>query len=162
MTAAKGGLFGSRLDLDTTPADGLIRKGGLRKATRIGLSRAASPVKASVVSHAEAVKRYGFLARAIRIRLRTYPADKFVAVIGPSTKYSRTKGTYSRGKSKGQKRVSRPSKYAHLLEGGTKRSKAKPWLKPAYDATAGRFLARAGVEVGKEIELELARQRAKK
>lgn len=153
-------MISGRVELDMSPAEGL-RKGGIRKATRIGLSRAASPVKAAVVSHAERVKKYGFLAKAIRIRLRTYPADRFVAVIGPSTKYVRTKGKYRRGPKAGEKKVHRPSKYAHLVESGTKRSRPKPWLKPAHDATARQFLDRAGAEVGKEIEQELARQRAK-
>lgn len=149
-------MIGGRVQLDMTPADGL-KKSGIRKAMRIGVNRAASPVKASVVAHAEAVKRYGFLAKAIRIRTRVYPADRYVAVVGPSTRYVRQKGKYTRGPKKGQPRVSRPSKYAHLVESGTKRSQAKPWLKPAHAATAGRFLDQVGREVGREIELELAR-----
>ncbi len=153
-------MIGARVDLDLTPAEGL-RKGGIRKATRIGISRAASPVKAAVVSHATAVKKFGYLAKAIRIRLKVYPADKFVAVIGPSTKYTRTKGKYTRGKRKGEKRVYRPSKYAHLVESGTRRSQARPWLKPAHAESAGRFLATAAAEVGREIELELSRRAAR-
>ncbi len=147
----------SRVDLDMSPADGL-RQGGLRKALRIGINRAASPVKASVVSHALAVKKYGFLAASIRIKVKAYPADRFVTVIGPSTKYTRSRGKFKKGKRKGQPKKSIPSKYAHLVERGTKRSLAKPWLAPAHAESAGRFLIQAGVETGREIELELSRQ----
>lgn len=150
----------ARVELDLSPARELTR-GGLRKATRIGLNRASSPVKASVVAHAAAVRRFGYLAKSIRIRLRSYPADRFVSIIGPSTKFARTKGKFSRGKRKGQKRLIKPSKYAHLVERGTRRSKARPWLKPAYDATHAAFLDRAGAEVGREILAELKRQRSK-
>ncbi|HEX4606628.1 MAG TPA: hypothetical protein VH092_00325 [Urbifossiella sp.] len=149
-------MIGGRVEIDMSPAEGL-RKSGLRKATRIGLNRASAPVKASVVSHAEAVRRYGFLAKSIRIRLRSYPADRFVAVIGPSTAVVRKKGKYTRGKKKGQPKLIKPSKYACLVEKGTKHSKAKPWLKPAYDETAAKFIASVGVEIGREVDKELAK-----
>lgn len=153
------GLVRARVELDLSPAEGL-RAGGIRRATRIGLSRASSPVKAAVVNHAQAVKRFGFLAASIRIRLRSYPADRWVSVIGPAGKYTRTRGKYTRGPHAGQPRKSVPGKYAHLVEKGTARSRARPWLRPAYDETAGRFRQDAGAEVGKEIELELQRRAA--
>ncbi|VTU02777.1 : HK97-gp10_like [Gemmataceae bacterium] len=147
----------ARYELDLSPAAGL-KGGGLRKALRIGLNRAASPVKAAVVSNAEAVKRYGFLAKAIRIRTKVYPADKFVAVIGPSSKFVRQKGKFKKGKRKGQPKKAIPAKYAHLVERGTKRSRAQPFLGKAHAETAARFLDQVGAEVGREIEQELARR----
>jgi hypothetical protein len=151
-------VIAARVAMDLSPAEGL-RNGGIRKATRIGLCRAASPVKAAVVNHAEGVKRYGFLGKSIRIRLRSYPADRFVVVIGPSAKYTRTKGKFTRGPKKGQPRRFVPAKYALLVEKGTGRSKPRPWLRPAHDAAAPRFLQEAAAEVGKEIEAELARRK---
>jgi len=153
-------MINAKFQVDLTPGEQLA-KNGLRRATRIGLNRAAAPVKASVVSHANAVKRYGFLAKSIRIRLRIYPSDRYVAVVGPSMNYVRTKGKKKRGKYKGSPRRHRPAYYAHLVERGTKRSRAKPWLKPAHAESAGRFIEDARREVGKEIERELDRQRAK-
>lgn len=150
----------ARFDIDLSPADGLVRGGGLRLAARIGVSRAASPVKASVVGHALGVRRFGFLAKSIRVRLRSYPADRWVSVIGPGTGYVRSLGRNKKGRFKGAAKLAKPSKYAHLVEKGTRHSRAKPWLKPAYDESAPRFLARVGVEVGKEVEKVLARRRA--
>lgn len=150
----------AQYDLDLTPAERL-RAAGIRKAVRIGLSRAAKPVKASVVSHALAVKRFGFLAKSIRIKTIVYPADKYVVVIGPSTTFTRSLGKFKRGKRKGQKKVAIPAKYAHLVEEGTSRSRAKPWLKPAYEETAGPFLARVREEIGREVALELDRETAR-
>jgi hypothetical protein len=144
-----------RVELDMRPAEGLAAA-GLRKATRIGLSRAASPVKAAVVAHADAVRRYGFLAKSIRVKLKSYPADRWVTVIGPSSTFTRNKGKYSRGPHKGEPRKFRPSKYASLLERGTKHAAAKPWLKPAWSDSTPQFLATVGDLVGKEIEKELA------
>lgn len=147
----------ARVELDLTPGEKLARS-GLRKATRIGMNRAASPVKAAVVSAASAVKRYGYLAKSIRIRLRSYPADRFVAVVGPSTKFTRVKGRYTRGQTPGAARLNKPWKYAWLVEWGTKRSRAKPWLRPAQAAAGPAFVKRAQAEVGKEIAKELARR----
>lgn len=146
----------SRVELDMSPADGL-RAGGLRLATRIGMNRAASPVKASVVSHAEAVKRYGYTAKAVRIRVKEYPADRFVTVVGPSMNFVRTKGKYKRGPKKGQPRRHRPAFYAHLSNSGTKRSRALHWLDKAHAESAPGFLARVGPAVGAEIEKRLTR-----
>lgn len=146
----------TRVELDMRPAEGL-RKGGIRRAMRIGMSRAASPVKASVVAHAEAIRRYGFLAKSIRIKLRSYPAERFVAVIGPASKFKAGRGKFKKGKRAGQPRKFVPSKYAHLVERGTKTSRARPFLEPAQKATSGAFLRRVGVEIGREIEQELAK-----
>jgi hypothetical protein len=147
----------SEFKIDLRPADAL-RRSGLRKATRIGLSRALRPVKGAVVSHAEQVRETGALAKSIRIKLKGYPSDRWVAVIGPSTAYKRSKrGKITRGPNKGGKRVVVPARYAALLERGTSRSRPRPWLRPAYDASVHRFLADAGREVGREIALELAR-----
>lgn len=145
--------------VDMSPADGLT-KGGLRKATRIGINRAASPAKATVVANAAAVKRFGVMAKAVRIRVRMYPADRAVVVIGPGSKVVRTKGKFKRGKRKGQPRKIIPAKYAHLANKGTARSKANHWLDRASAQAGPQFVASVGREVGKEIELELERRKA--
>lgn len=150
--------FKVQYDLNLTPAESLKRY-GIRKAIRIGANRAAAKVKAEVVNQAERIKLHGFTAKSIRIKVKVYPNDRYVSIVGTSSKYQRTKGRIKRGKNKGKPRVIKPSKYAHLVEGGTKRSKAKPWLKPAYDASAGPYMADVQREVGRELELELARQR---
>jgi hypothetical protein len=150
-------VIGARVDLDLSPAEGL-RVSGLQRATKVGLNRAASPVKATVVSHAQAVARFAFLAKSIRIRTRVYPADRFVAVIGPSRSYQRFKGTYTRGPRAGQRRRHVPANYAHLVESGTRRSVARPWLRPAHAAAAPRFLAQVSAEIRAEVGRELARR----
>src|SRR5262245_63377249 len=122
--AKSNAMIAAKFQVDLTPGEQLA-KSGLRRASKIGLNRAASPVKASVVSHANAVKRYGFLAKSIRIRLRIYPSDRYVAVVGPSMNYARTKGKRKRGKYKGSPRRHRPAYYAHLVERGAKDRKSR-------------------------------------
>lgn len=154
--------FKAQYDLDLTPLESL-RAYGLRKALRIAGNRAAAKVKASEVRTAEAVKLFGLLAKSIRIRVKVYGAfgERFVSIVGPSSKFKRNRGKYTRGKRKGQPRVKQPSRYAHLLERGTGRSRPRPWLKPAYDESAGRYLEDVRREVAAEIEKELTRRSAK-
>jgi HK97 gp10 family phage protein len=153
-------VISTEVKVDLSPTDRL-RNGGIRKACKIGLNRAAAPVKASVVSHAEAIRRFGFLAKSIRIRSKVYHGDKFVAVIGPASKFVRGRGKFKKGKRKGEAKRFIPSKYAHLVERGTKTSRPNPFLKPAHAATSGQFLRSVGVEIGREIEQELAKRAAK-
>lgn len=143
--------------VDMTPAEGLA-KGGLRKATRIGINRAAAPVKAEVVGQADAVKLRGYTGKAIRIRVRMYPNDRAAAIVGPSTKYTRKKGKFKRGKRKGEPRVFKPSKYAHLSNAGTRRSRALHWLDKANDVAGPRFVNSVGGEILGEIDKQLARK----
>lgn len=149
----------AQYDLNLTPVERL-KQAGLRRAIRIGISRAAASVKAVVVSHAERVRLQGNLAKSIRIKTIVYPSGYYVAVVGPSTKFKRSpRGKIQRGPRKGQKRAPiKPSRYAMLLERGGKRQSARPWLAPAHNAAAPEYLRRVKAEVGKEIEKELARQ----
>lgn len=143
-------------DLNLTPAERL-KNAGLRKAIRIAVNRASRIVKDSTISHANAIKRYGFIAKSIRIRVKVYKEFRYVSIIGTSTKFTRTKGKFKRGPNKGKPRKITPARYAHLVEGGTQRSKAKPWLAPAKDDSAAAYFQEVALQVKREIELELAR-----
>lgn len=151
--------FKAQYDLDLTPAERL-KASGMRKAIRIGANRAAAKVKAAVVSHAEQVKLIGAYAKSVRIKVKVYKGDRYVSIVGASAKYKRTRGRYTRGKNKGQPRVIRPAKYAGMLEKGTKRSRPRPVLKPAFDASSAAYLDDVRREVGLEIQRELTRQSA--
>lgn len=144
------------MDLDLGGFDKL-RPAELGRAVRIANNRAAAPVKAAVVAHSESIKRFGFLAKSHRIKLRRY-GEKLVAVIGPSTKYARQKGKYTRGRRAGQPRKHVPAMVAHLVEKGTARSKPKPFLRPALDAEGPRFLRAVPEQVGREIDSILSRK----
>ncbi|MDY3558121.1 hypothetical protein R5W23_000842 [Gemmata sp. JC673] len=152
-------MFKVQYDLNLTPAEQL-KAYGIRKAIRIAANRASAPVKASVVNNAERIKLLGVTAKSIRIKVKVYPGDKYVSIVGTASKFKRKgRKKITRGPLKGQKRTIQPSKYAHLVEWGTKRSKAKPWLKPAKEESAGRYIEDVRREVEKEIAAELARNK---
>lgn len=145
--------FKAQYDLNLTPAEQL-KAYGIRKAIRIGSNRAAAKVKAVVVSNAQKIKLTGHTAKSIRIKVKVYANSRYVSIIGPSRKFSRSKG-----RGTGKRHV--PARYALLIEKGTERIKAKPFIKPALEATASQYCADSSREVGIEIAKELDRQAVK-
>lgn len=124
--------------LDLSPLEN-VRGSAVRMALRQGINKAAAPVKAAVVSGAERIKLRGFIAKSIRIKVKMYDqSTKWVAVIGPGSKFSRARPG-KKPKGKPRQRIF-PAHYAHFTEKGTGRMNPKPFLKPALDATRGRFL----------------------
>lgn len=102
------------------------------KAIRIAMNKAAAQVKEAVVANAPS--RTGALKKSIRIIIKNYQnKNVWVAIIGPKSDFKKTTG-------RGQfKVVSRPALYAKLVEQGTKRAKARPFLAPAYESTKQGF-----------------------
>ena len=154
-------MIGGRFQLDLSGLKG-VTPGELRKASAIAVMAGASPVKAAVVSNAEGIKRFGFTAKSVRIRRRFYAASlRMVAIVGPSRKYVRTKGKFTRGPKKGQPRKHVPAKVAHLVEKGTKRSRARKFISPALAATWKLYEQRVRDRFGREIEAAIARRAAR-
>ncbi len=138
-----------------------LRKGA-RRAVFKAAGRAAKPVRAAVIARAEAIRRYGFLAKSIGTKTRTYPGGRIVSVVGPKMKFSRitpkkgksgrdaATGRFTAGASReGQRHV--PYLYSWLLEKGTKRSRKKPFLKPAWDAEGAGYRGRLLREIDREL-----------
>jgi hypothetical protein len=126
-------------------------KKNFRKAVLIGSNRAAKPTRGQVSESALRIARYGHLAKSIGTKSRIYPSGNYAAAIGPKMSFVRSLGVWTRGKRKGQKKRSVPYKYAHLVEKGTKRSKARPFLGTAA-AEVAEYPARAALEIEREVE----------
>lgn len=147
----------AQLTIDTTPLDGL-RKTLVSKILRKAVTEASKIVRQTVTSNAQAIKRFGFLAKSIGVKVKTYSESKTaVAIVGPRSKFVKTRGVYTRGKKKGEARFIRPSFYAHLVENPTKRSKAKPFLKPAFDSTKDQYLNSLAAAIERGISTQLGK-----
>lgn len=130
-----------------------LRDKKIRKAIRIGINRAAKPVRAQVKAEAERIKLQGFTAKSIGTKQKVYRAGLVViVVVGPKRSYKRVKGKYSRGKRKGESKVFRPASVAHFVEKGTSRSKPEPFLQPALDQTSGKYQESLADEIKAEID----------
>src|SRR5262245_39467804 len=142
--------FKIQYDVDLTPAERLAAY-GLRKAMRIAINRSARVLKSAMIAEANKHRRYGFLASSQRIKVKLYRNKYWLAMAGPGRGFKRVKGRYKRGKKKGQPRVSRPAKYAHLVDEGTSRAKAYPMVKPAERAAVPTFQRQVTDELRREI-----------
>lgn len=138
-----------RCEVRVEPLDRL-RKGYSVAMIRAS-NRAAKPVRAAVETGAGRIARYGFTAKSIGTVSRYYKdRESVVAVVGPKMSYVRTKGTYTRGPQRGQKRRHRPYLYSWIVEKGSVRTRPKPFLRPAFDGPGQQFPARLAAEM--EIE----------
>lgn len=119
-----------------------IRKRVVVKATRSGgkvalrIARVLVPVEDATDSLSRA--RRGLLRKSMGIRIAVYKQSGVVlAVIGPRRGFKRAIGIRTRGKHKGLPVFADPAKYAHLVEYGTRRSRARPFMRPALAAARG-------------------------
>ena len=109
-----------------------------KKATRRAVREAGRPIVRAAKS--KAPRETGLLRVSIGMAVRHYRGFGSASVIGPRTNFKSKK----REKLSGSKARRAPHKYAHLVEFGTVRSRARPFLRPAYDAglrTAKRTIA---------------------
>lgn len=126
-------------------------KGSLaNKALRIAINKAASPVKATVIAQAPAVK--GNLKKSVKIKVKHYKANAvWTAIIGPSASFKRSGKMSKKGKNKGQKRVIRPARYAPIVE------KKRGFLKSSLSASRNKFIQTLEVALTQQINVLLAK-----
>lgn len=98
-------------------------------------------------------KRSGALRQSIGIKTQKGSRGKTLAfaVIGARAKVSKV----YRGK------TVRPAKYAHLVERGTKRTAARPFLKPALDSQKSQISRAILDTLAAEIARVLSKQKVK-
>lgn len=117
-----------------------------RSASRRALTKASTPtVKAA---RARVRKESGTLKKSLDKKVKTYVrSGVVVAIVGPRSGF---KGEY-KGK------VRRPSFYAHLVEFGTSKTPARPFLRPAMASTKSRSVSIYRSEIKGFIDKEAAR-----
>lgn len=95
----------------------------------------------------------GQLKNSIGWKVNFYRKSKVaVAIVGPRDGFREQIGVVTRGKNKGKPVFVNPSKYAHLVELGTRGSKAKPFLQPAAEIGARMSAATLRAEVARAID----------
>lgn len=125
------------VELDLSKLD-YVRGSGMNKAIRMGFNKAMVPVKQAVISNAPADK--GSLKKSIKIKIKYYKSRKaWAGIAGPSAKFKRSGGKVKRGPNKGQKRVIRPARYAHVVNWGSKKMKGRKFLERSLSSTQAKF-----------------------
>ena len=172
-----------------------IKRSIANRILRTAMRKAAKPIWDAAKSNV-AVET-GLLKKSLFAKVKTYPSGVTVAVVGPRKgfKMAATKGVRKAGsatakrfaKSQGRN----PTKYAHLVEGGTKPhalgsgsrltlgrksytragpqsgrrhpgARAQPFLKPAMDANVGQAKEIIIATINAELAKECVRVRSKR
>ena len=101
---------------------------------RVKKHRGEFTIAVSIPGLLSSIQTYdgGLLRKSLGYKVKTYTkTGTAVAVCGPRKGFREQIGVVSRGKDKGKPIFADPQKYAHLVENGTRRTSAKPWLRPA-------------------------------
>ena len=122
------------------------------KILRKAVGKAVQPIMKD--AKARVPVRHGLLKKAMGFRVRTLRKNGVVVgIVGPRTGFRTQVGVDRNGKPI----YGNPTRYAHLVEYGTVRAAAKPFLRPAWSAgrnQAAVTLARVAAE---ELEKEAAK-----
>lgn len=115
--------------------------GGIRnKAMRIALNAGAAPVKAATIT--EAPSELGNLKKSIRIKTKNYRnSNSWVAVIGASSTYKKTRKLKNKKRDRGGSKVIQPARYQPLVERGTKNMSGRKFLEAALNQARAQFEA---------------------
>lgn len=105
---------------------------------RIALNAGAAPMKAAAVS--QAPSELGHLKKAMRIKIKSYRGGvSWVAAIGASKSYKRTRKLKNKKLDRGGSKEIRPSKYQPLVNEGTKNVKAQHFMESAFRSAKAQF-----------------------
>jgi HK97 gp10 family phage protein len=148
-------MIGGQITIDLTPLEGL-KKSLANKILRKAVTQAGRVVRDAVKANAVNIKKHGYLAKSIGIKVKVYK-DTAIAVVGPRSKWSKVTGVRTRGKHKGEPITYKPSYTAHLVEKGTKRSQQKAFLKPALNSTSSLYMQIASDAIAHGIQDQLSK-----
>jgi HK97 gp10 family phage protein len=148
-------LIDGKIAIDLTPLEGL-KKSLANKILRKAVTQAGRVVRDAVKQNAITIKKHGYLAKSIGIKVKVYK-DTAIAVVGPRSKWTKVVGVRTRGKHKGEPITFRPSYIAHLVEKGTKRSMHKAFLKPALNSTTSQYMQIASDAIAQGIQEQLSK-----
>lgn len=124
--------------------DDRIRKKAITKVQRtnakiiLAVARSYAPKEIGKDELSE--ERAGLYKRAMGSKVKVYRNGVVIVVVGARRGFKKQIGVRKRGKNKGQPVFYDPAKIAHLIERGTKRSRARPHLRPALDDTRSRVI----------------------
>lgn len=129
-----------------------VQKRILKKALRAAGTPMLKTAKALCPVSTEPLNPWkGLLKKSLGIKFakdKSGGADIALLIV-PRYGFRRQAGVRTRGKKKGQPFFQDPSNIAHLVEYGTKHSKAKPFMRPAFDQNKSKSM-----ELFKRVVLE--------
>lgn len=149
----------------------LAELGGLtaEKANRRAMMKAVEPLALQAQQNALSIAKSGSLALAMGARYKREVSraslfgksvvEAAVVSVGPIRRSPAARAAYTVYYHR--QRLVVGIRHGHLVEWGTSHSPAKPFMRPAFDATAQRVVANYGVELRNDIEKIARRAKAR-
>jgi HK97 gp10 family phage protein len=105
-----------------------------------------TPVRKAAQTYAKRIRDTGQLYKSIgltvrRVRKKGQNVNRYTARVGPRGGFGITLGTKTKGKNKGKSIRRDPRFYAHLIEYGTSRQPARPFIRPALASSESAIIA---------------------
>lgn len=122
----------------------LVSQAVRNRVVRRPLAAALTPISKAAKNNVPVHR--GFLKKSIGKKVKAYPGGVWGGV-GP-----RTGGQFVHVDENGKRHV--PANYAHLIEFGTEKMPAQPFLRPALDQNRQKALTILRTGIGKNIEKE--------
>ncbi len=104
-----------------------------RKATKAAVRQGGKVVLAEAKNRVRKVS--GLLRKSLGQKVKTFRSNGVsVSIVGPRVGYKIQIGTYKSGKYAGKPKYMNPTQYSHLVEKGTRHSRAFPFLEVALQS----------------------------
>lgn len=118
----------------------------VKRAEKAALKSGAGPILKSSKNYAQASRDTGLLTRSLGISVRKVGGN-FTARVGARSGFRKVV----------EGKVKNPVKYSHLVELGTSRSAAKPFIRPAIESAKGEVLEAMAAGLDKFLTNECAK-----
>lgn len=146
--------------IDRLPEE--LRKGAEKKVLQSAgaVIRKAAKSNAPVRSKVEAAQGWqpGLLKKSIGLNVKKVRGT-YTARIGPRTGFRRVVGIRESGENAGNPYFQDPTKYSHLVEYGTSRAPARPFISPAVERTKSAVVNEMANGLDKYLTRAVARLR---
>ena len=128
----------------------LLKKAIQRRVLRKAVTAASKPVLAA--AKAKAPRETDLLLKSLGRKTKTYRSSGVaVAIVGPREGFGREVEV------NGEVQIQDPIFYAHLVELGTFRTSAQPFMRPAFESTKEQAKSITAKKIAEEIDRELSK-----
>lgn len=131
-------------NLDALPA-------ALKKSAETAVLRAgATPIQKAAKRNAKKFRDTGLLEKSIGLRVKAVKGEKS-ARVGPRAGMRQKVTRTNKKTGKTRTEIADPNKYSHLVEYGTSKAPAQPFIRPAVESTQGEVLDAMSVGLDKHL-----------
>jgi HK97 gp10 family phage protein len=124
-------------------------------AETTALRAGAAPIRKAAKGHLSKSKDSGLLSKALGTTVKKTRMGQKTARVGPRSGFRQV--VKRKGKSKPE--LADPVKYAHLVEYGTSKTAARPFIRPALESSADQALSAMAAGYNKHLSRVVARLR---